>query len=66
MAERANWVFATDGRGKHPFGFWCERCGTELKIATPMALDKYLKECQRFTDEHKRCLAREGQSNEHN
>ena len=62
MAERLTWVWATDGRGEHPFGFYCERCGVEEKVATRIPVDAYLKSCRRFFNEHKRCLAREGQT----
>lgn len=64
--EPLTWVWATDGRGGHPLGFYCERCGTEVKVSLPMSVKKYVKDCRRFFNEHKLCLAREGQLDEHN
>lgn len=56
------WVWATDGRGGHPLGFYCERCGMEVKVSLPMSVKKYVNDCRRFFNEHKCCLAREEQN----
>ena len=50
-----NWILASDGSGGRPVGFYCERCGEEVKVDLPMSVEKYIKYSRRFINDHKRC-----------
>lgn len=54
-SKQCTWVFASDGRGGRPFGFFCERCLTSREIRTPIAVEDYLKACSDFIGQHRKC-----------
>lgn len=53
--SKFHWIKAADGSGEKRFGFFCERCGEELPMGTPIGISGYVDAAKKFITKHSAC-----------